>query len=163
MYSLTRIAQGKLGCSYSVRDDDEMQFLQWMVAGRCELNDMMESEISFVHRLEDCIPKVLQHAFTIRKQRNFIKQAKANLKDHDAHCIVQIYFSDNYTFVIQDAIQDYHWSQSQCTIHSFYVTYYDTEKHSLRHKCYGIISDSLTHSDTDAVAAYTATFLALLK
>ena len=64
--------------------------------------------------------------------------------------LVNVDFSENYSFILQDAIQGYHWNNSQVTIHP-YVAYYinsgDSEVHQLS---YVIISDCL-HHDTISV------------
>ena len=57
-------------------------------------------------------------------------------------------FSENYSFLLQDAAQGFHWNNSQATIHPF-VAYYK-ESGKLQHINYVIISDCL-HHDTIAV------------
>ncbi len=32
-------------------------------------------------------------------------------------------FSENYTFIIQDAVQGYHWNNDQVTVHPFVIYY----------------------------------------
>ena len=57
-------------------------------------------------------------------------------------------FSENYSFVLQDAAQGFHWNNSQATIHPFVAYYRQSGK--LEYVSYIIISDCL-HHDTIAV------------
>ena len=57
-------------------------------------------------------------------------------------------FSENYSFMLQDAAQVFHWNNSQATIHPFVVYYKESGK--LQHISYVVISDC-SHHDTIAV------------
>ena len=50
-------------------------------------------------------------------------------------------FAENYSFFVQDAIQGFHWNNSQATLHSF-VVYFDNEGKT--ESC--IISDHMPHN-----------------
>ena len=78
----------------------------------------------------------------------FLKKTKANLLPGT---MVVLDFAENYSFVIQDAVQGYHWKNSQATIHLI-VTYYksNTDVPKIEHINFVVISDTLTH-DTAAV------------
>ena len=69
-------------------------------------------------------------------------------------------FSENYSFVLQDAAQGFHWNNSQATIHPF-VAYY-MKSGELQHLSYVIISDCLNH-DTVAVHLFQRQFIQYLK
>jgi hypothetical protein len=60
-------------------------------------------------------------------------------------------FSENYSSVIQDAAQGFHWNNQQATIHPF-VSYFKNSKNDFENLCYVIISESLYH---DTVVVYT--------
>ena len=68
--------------------------------------------------------------------------------------------SENYSFVLQDAAQGFHWNNSQATIHPFVVYYLDMGKQS--HLSYVVISDCL-HHDTVAVYLFQKSLLDFLK
>ena len=70
-------------------------------------------------------------------------------------------FSENYSFVVQDEVQGYHWVNNQATLHPF-VAYYKSPDNVLRHKSYCIISDCLDHS-TFAVYTYQKLLVKHLK
>ena len=57
-------------------------------------------------------------------------------------------FAENYSFIIQDAIQGFYWQNSQATLHSFAVYYRDLSTNELRCGSYCAISDHLKHNQT---------------
>ena len=69
-------------------------------------------------------------------------------------------FSENYSFILQDAAQGFHWNNSQATIHPFVAYYIDSGK--LCHLSFVIISDCLQH-DTVAVYLFQKRLTAYLK
>jgi hypothetical protein len=60
-------------------------------------------------------------------------------------------FSENYSFIIQDAAQGFHWNNQQATIHPF-VSYFKNSKNEVENLCFVIISECLYH---DTVMVYT--------
>ena len=74
--------------------------------------------------------------------------------------LVSVDFSENYSFILQDAVQGFHWNNSQATIHPFVAYYVDSGE--LYHLSYVIISDCL-HHDTIAVYLFQKCFIAFLK
>ena len=62
------------------------------------------------------------------------------------HFLVICDFSENYSFVLQDAAQGFHWNNSQATLHPL-VAYYK-ESGELQHISFVIISDCLHHDAT---------------
>ena len=61
--------------------------------------------------------------------------------------ILQGDFAENYSFVVQDEIQSFHWENKQATLHPF-VAYWCDDEGKLEHKNICIISDSKDHSTT---------------
>jgi hypothetical protein len=59
-------------------------------------------------------------------------------------------FWENYSFIIQDAAQGFHWSNQQATIHPF-VSDFKNSKNKLENLCFVIISECMYH----AVKVYT--------
>ena len=53
-------------------------------------------------------------------------------------------FAENCSFLVQDASQEFHWNNSQATIHPF-VIYYVDGSGKLADKSYACISDHKTH------------------
>ena len=69
-------------------------------------------------------------------------------------------FSENYSFVMQDAAQGVHWFNTSCTLHPW-ICYYN-EDNTIKMFSVLFISDCLTH-DTVAVYAFQKVLIQLLK
>lgn len=69
-------------------------------------------------------------------------------------------FSENYTFVIQNEIQAYHWVNKQCTIHPFAL--YWKENGQDKRKSIVVIAESLKH-DVTAVYLFQKKLIAKIK
>jgi hypothetical protein len=70
-------------------------------------------------------------------------------------------FSENYSFIIQDAAQGLHWNNQQATIHPF-VSCFKNSKKELENPCFVIISECLYH-DTVVVYTFQKHLIAFLK
>ena len=44
-------------------------------------------------------------------------------------CIILMDFAENYSFLVQDAIQGFYWQADQATLHPFAVYYKDEKVH----------------------------------
>jgi len=75
--------------------------------------------------------------------------------------IVLLDFAENYSFLIQDAVQGHHWDNSQATLHPFAVYHRDNEG-CLKCLSFCVISDCLKH-DTTAVHAFISMLLSHIK
>lgn len=54
------------------------------------------------------IDKLIPHEFIAKKQSQYLNQVKQDLKLNKFVVISD--FSENYTFLVQDEVQGYHWS-----------------------------------------------------
>lgn len=81
--------------------------------------------------------KLQAHDLIAKMQTNFMRQKKENLEEGEF--LVLADFSENFSFVVQDEIQSFHWNNSSATIHPFVC--YSTHG-SL---CYMIISECEQH------------------
>ena len=70
-------------------------------------------------------------------------------------------FSENYSFILQDEAQGFHWNNSQATIHPF-VVYYAELPGKLQHLSFVVVSDCLNH-DTVAVHLYQKCLIEFLR
>lgn len=95
----------------------------------------------FVSKLYELNP----HAFIASQQSMFLNHSKENLQANEY--IVILDFSENYSFVIQDEIQGWHWANSQCTIHP-YVIYFKDNENVLQYCSLIMIAESLKHNFT---------------
>ena len=71
--------------------------------------------------------------------------AKENLSENEL--IILLAFAENCSFVVQDAVQGFHWENSQATLHSF-VSYFRSSNGDFKHTCICVISDCLKHDQT---------------
>ena len=69
--------------------------------------------------------------------------------------IVLLDFAENFSFIVQDAVQGFYWENSQCTLHPFVV--YCNKSGYLECISLCIISDSLLHDPTSVHSFITRT------
>ena len=86
------------------------------------------------------------HSFIATEQASFYASRKATLKTGEF--LVTADYLGNYSFVLQDAAQGFHWNNSQAILHPFVAYYLDSGE--IHHVSYVVISDCL-HHDTVAV------------
>ena len=89
-------------------------------------------------------------------QANYVQDLKRNLKHGEVFVIAD--FSENYTCIVQDAIQSYHWHVSQATVHPF-MCYYKDSDGQLLNRCY--IAESTVH-DTVSVHLFQKKLITFL-
>ena len=69
-------------------------------------------------------------------------------------------FAENYSFHVQNAIQAYHWANTQATLHPYVI--YFTQNGKQNHDSFVIISEKLTH-DTSSVHLFNSKVIEYLK
>ena len=102
------------------------------------------------------------HDFIAKMQSRFASKTKESLQPGEYLVVAD--FSENYSAVILDEIQSYHWNSTQTTIHPF-VCYYKDDDGSVANICFVIISECTEHN-TAAVHLFQRkliTFLAAQK
>ena len=87
--------------------------------------------------------KLTEHYLITKNQNLYLKGLKASLKPNE--CIIILDFAENFSFVVQDAAQAFHWSNAQATIHLF-VVYHKSNNGDLCHRAFACISDHMTHN-----------------
>ena len=92
------------------------------------------------------IDALTSHPYIAKAQSKYLKTHKEKLDD--TKIILLCDFAENFTFVIQDEIQSYHWTQNQATLHPI-VMYYKADD-TIMHKSFCFISNEL-HHDTAMV------------
>ena len=125
---------------------DSVVFKQWISVDRSTLETVTKPADEFVESFCEKLELLLPHSFIAKQQASFYKDRKSTLQPGEL--LVTADFSENYSFILQDAAQGFHWNNSQATIHPFVVYYIDSGE--LCHLSYVVISDSLQH-DTVAV------------
>ena len=138
-------------------DVDQIVYKQWVSTDRSTLETRASAE-EFVDTFCEKLELLRPHSFIATEQASFYAKCKSSLQPGEV--LVTADFSENYSFVLQDAAQGFHWNNSQATIHPF-VAYY-LESGEVCHLSYVIISDSL-HHDTVVVHLFQKCFIAFLK
>lgn len=150
MLGYCRDCSGKKGISDYLYSMDEVQtidsvtYRKWTSTDRSTLECHSSSIDDFVEVLSDSIVKLTKHHYITKAQSKYLKSLKEDIPNDEV--IILGDFSENYTFVVQDAAQGFHWVNDQATIHPFVLYYKDNGK--LHHKSYCFISDYLTHNTT---------------
>lgn len=86
------------------------------------------------------------HHFFAKAQSEYFKNAKDGLSTDTA--IIVADFSENYTCIVQDAIQNFHWKKEQATAHPFLAYIKDNVTDTVKSISICVISDHLVHDTT---------------
>ena len=84
------------------------------------------------------------HSYISKCQAKYLTSLKDNLPSTLDTCIVLADFAENYSMIIQDAVQGWHRTKQQCTIHPVVLYYSNKQKH-LHIKSFAFFSDDLDH------------------
>lgn len=132
---------------------DSVTYRGWFkVQKRYTLEKVTKSTEMFVETFIDLLEKLLPHHFITKQQSEFYQEKKNNLKPGEV--LVVSDFAENYSCVMQDEVQGYHWSTEQVSLHPF-VAYYKTAVGDLKCISYVAATDHRKH--------VTATFHAFQK
>lgn len=137
---------------------EEIEYKQWKSTGRCTIKTTSRPVDEFREMLCKSLSKLAWHDYVAQNQSRFIKEVKADLKEGDALVIMD--FSENYAFIVQDAIQGYHWNNDHATL--FPVVVYYNENGELHHLSFVGISDCNKH-DTISVYMFQSRLIEYLK
>lgn len=133
--------------------DHMIEFKQWTNVDRSSLETITMPADEYVELFSEKLEALCPHSFIATQRSRFFSECKSTLKPREI--VVSADFSENYTFVFQDAAQGFHWNNAQATIHPFVVYYKESgEEH---HLSFVVISDCL-HHDTVAVYGYVICF-----
>jgi hypothetical protein len=80
----------------------------------------------------------------------FLKELKCNLQSGEF--VVLCDFAENYSFVLQDEAQGFHWNNAPATIHPFVIYFKKSDALNTEHENLVIISDCLRH---DSILVHT--------
>ena len=143
---------------------DEVTFKLWVNVDRTNLETIVKSTDDFVDDLIDKLSNLQRHSFIATQQSRFMREIKEG--PVDGQVLVICDFAENYSFVLQDEIQGYHWTNSQATIHPFVVYHRfpveGNETNDLKEISFVVISDHLLH-DTIQVYHFQCKLIEFLK
>ena len=137
---------------------DEITYKRWTHTDRSNLEVIVKSSEDFVESLIQMLQKYMKHNFITKMQSSAYKMTKEDLKE--GQMIVFCDFAENYSFVVQDEIQSFHWNNSMVTLHPF-VGYYKDED-ILKHVNFVSISECNIH-DSVSVHLFITQFLSHIK
>lgn len=128
---------------------EEIKYKQWLSVDRCQLVEIKESTGEFCNSLSKKISDLTTHHFVAQAQSSYLKNLKSYLPAGEM--IVLGDFAENYSFIVQDEIQGYHWENQQCTVHPF-VIYYKSVEGEFKCQSVCFLSPVLKHN---TVMVYT--------
>lgn len=137
---------------------DEVTYKKWVTVDRCLMETVVKSTDDFIDDFLETLTKLKTHSFIANQQKEHYSEIKENLTE--GHVVVNCDFAENYSFVVQDEIQSFHWTTSQATLHPF-IIYYKWEG-KLKHLQYVFISECLEHN-TVAFYVFQKKLLEILK
>jgi len=137
---------------------DNITYQQWVAVDRSTLVTTCKTSEEFVEEFVQKVNTLIPHSFIAKQQACFYRECKSTLKLGEMLVVAD--FSENYSFVLQDAAQSFHWNNSQATIHPFVVYFINRgEEH---HLSFVVISECLQH-DTVAVYLFQTKLIDFLK
>ena len=95
-------------CKTNYSPSDSIKYKQWVSTDRSQLEDNEEDFDDFLTKLLSMLFQLREHHFIAKSQSNFSKKQKGTLNQDN--CVLVLAFAENYSFVIQDCAQDFHWN-----------------------------------------------------
>ena len=93
--------------------------------------------------LIDSINNLTWHSYLAKAQARYVKSKKESLSANKVTLLRD--FAENYQYLIQDEMQNFHWSKVYCKLHPL-VIYYKYTDGNLQHYSLCFISDDNTHN-----------------
>ncbi|KAK3931114.1 ARL14 effector protein [Frankliniella fusca] len=137
---------------------ESITYQQWTSTDRCSLETCIKDSDDFVQMFVEQLTTLLTHHFVAKEQAKYFQKAKENLQEGEALTVCD--FAENYTCIVQDAVQNYYWSNDQVTIHPF-VSYYKVNE-EVKSLSFAVISEHMKH-DLSAVYEFQRKFVEFLK
>ncbi|XP_060780327.1 uncharacterized protein LOC132888272 [Neoarius graeffei] len=149
----------ELFATNDIEPEDIITYKQWVLTDRTALVTLQLPVSEFIPQVCKQFNDLRAHHFVAKAQSAFLRELKDTLP-HDS-AIVLLDFAENYSFIVQDAVQGHHWDNSQATLHPFCI-YVKGASGNLVSISLCVISECLKH-DTTTVHAFIGKVLAHLK
>ena len=140
-------------------DVEQITYKQWESIDRTDLVTHTDTVDDFVEKLIDKLQTLKLHQFIHSQQTAHYYHTKENLRPGEVLVVGD--FSENYSFIYQDAVQGVHWSNTSCTLHPW-VCYYLGQDGKIKTHTSLMISDCLSHN-TVAVYSFQQNIIQQLK
>ncbi len=159
MFQLSRNRSSQVTFSRHVGSTHEVRYYQWVHSERTVLLETVDGSDNLIENLARKLDEMTEHHFVSKSQQRYLADLKAGLRK--GHCVVLADFSENYSVVIQDEVQGYHWTKDQITVHPF-VAYFVNESDNQQAKSFVCFSENLQHN-TVAVFSFQKRVMESLK
>ena len=106
--------------------EDEIDFQQWESTDRTTIVCMVMEKFKFEF-LAKKFDLLTAHLYIAKSQARYLSASKENLLSSTYIALAD--FAENYFMVVQVAVQGWHWTKQQCTIHPL-VLYYKNAQES---------------------------------
>lgn len=126
---------------------ENITYKKWITVDRCSFETINKPTEEFVEEFCVQLVHLKKHDFIAKQQSLFFSEKKSSLEENEA--IVTCDFAENYSFVLQDEAQGFHWNNSMATVHPMVVYYIDKDMETGKqvvHKSFVFISDCLAHN-----------------
>lgn len=140
--------------------DTFITFKQWVHTDRTTIIAQQLLIDDYLSELVDKVDALTAHDFIAKHQAAYLQNLKSELTEERA--IVLLDFAENYSFIVQDAVQGFYWDNSQATLHPFTVYCIMPGEDVVQAKSFCVISDSMKH-ETATVYAFQWPILQHLK
>ncbi|XP_074029570.1 uncharacterized protein [Leptinotarsa decemlineata] len=138
---------------------EAITYKQWVSVDRCTFETFCKTVMEeFIESFCEQLVALKKHSFISTQQSKYYKDLKEQIQENEA--VVSLDFSENYSFVVQDEAQFFHWNNDQATVHPFAVYY--NEKEEIKYTSFVIISKCLIH-DSIAVHLFQRKLISFLK
>lgn len=125
-----------------------VQFNTWIGTDHFSIATQVLPSDEFVDSLCSALERLKPHAYIADQQAQYFKSLKETIEE--GQIITQCDFAENYSFIVQDAAQSFHWNNDQATLLT--SVYYYKKDQNLMHGSIVMISDDLKH---DTATFYT--------
>ena len=126
---------------FNEEEIEETEFKQWTATDCSTLQTIVQSTDEFIESLLDKLETLRRHDFIARQQSRYLAERTESLKEGEFLVIGD--FSENFSFVVQDEAQSFHWDNGMVTLHPF--VYYYKDEGQICHGNFVLISDCNTH------------------
>ncbi|KAL5518045.1 hypothetical protein EMCRGX_G003713 [Ephydatia muelleri] len=133
----------ELQAVFDDNDIDKVEYSQWTNTDRSTLERKVQGVDEFLEDFSVMMQKLQLHDLIAKMQADFMRQKKQNLGPGEF--LVLADFSENFSFVVQDEVQSFHWNNNSATIHPFVC--YSNEGSF----CFVVISECTQH---DVIAVH---------
>jgi len=110
-YSVRQFLYDHSLCDKECNEGDEqmeIDFKQWTKVDRADLMSMKLPVYDFIELLIEKLSNITVHSFIARAQSDYLKMLKETLGPSEVIMLGD--FAENYSFVIEDEVQGYHWN-----------------------------------------------------